>query len=342
MKKELEIVEKYHDYYLDKGISIDVINKYLPYVENLTKKNIPIIFEMNHLSKLLGIQFSELKKMIFGTCSFYRSFKIPKRSGGKRDIYSPYPSLKSCQEWIYMNILLKSKVHKNCHGFTPQKSIITNAKPHLQSKCLLKMDLKNFFPSIPINWVIKYFSELGYSKDISFYLSKLCCYEDKLAQGAVTSPFLSNILLYALDKKLLHFSRENNLNYTRYADDLTFSGKSISYKVIDYITKLVKEYGLIINEDKTRLHLNKGQRIVTGISVSGEKLAVPRSFKRKLKLELHYINKFGYLSHVSKLKINTPNYLDVLQGKLNFWLSVEGKSEYLIDNLNYIKSIKKL
>jgi RNA-directed DNA polymerase len=301
---------------------------------------LPVIFEVEHLSLLVGIKIDELFKMICSPVSFYRVFNIPKRRGGYREISSPYPSLLSCQAWIYKNILLCRDIHDCAHGFVPGRSVVTNARCHLNKKALLKMDLKDFFPSIPMSWVVNFFSDLGYSKSISFYLASLSCLNGSLAQGSATSPYLSNILLVSLDSRLNKLARAYNLSYTRYADDLAFSGDYIPHKFISIVEGVVVDYGLSPNKNKTSLLLNSGQRIVTGVSVSGGRLTLPRSTRRDIRKEFHYIKKYGVLSHISKEKIRNPFYLDVIEGRLSFWLQVEPDSTFALDAIGYIRSVR--
>lgn len=274
----------------------------------------------------MGIDSKTMLAMVHGTSSFYRTFTIKKRSGGDRIINAPYPSLLQCQDWIYRNILLNCDVHENAHGYVPGRSIFTNASPHLNCTTLLKMDLKDFFPSIGISWVINLFSDLGYSKGVSHLLAALCCNRGVLVQGSSTSPYLTNILLYRLDERLSRLAKKNNLSYTRYADDMTFSGGYISKKLPQLVASIVTDYGLVVNDSKTRLMINKNKKIVTGLSVSGVSLKITRELKRAIRQDVFYIERYGFLSHVSQQKITDPFYLDSIFGKVNFWLQAEPKN----------------
>ena len=332
-------IRKWKNFFQDKGISDDIINSYLKYIKILNQNNVPVIFEFAHLSKLFGLKEQIIASMINSTDSYYRSFHIPKRKGGKRHISAPYPSLLHCQRWIYENILLSQEVHNCAHGFTPGKSIITNASKHLSNKCLLKMDMKDFFPSIKINWVINLFNKLGYANNVSYYLSSLCCHEGVLSQGAATSPYLTNILLLNLDNRLFKLSLSYNLNYSRYADDITFSGNYIPHKFIITVTEIIEDYGLEVNTKKTTLHTKPGQRIVTGLSVAGDELKLPRKTKRVIRKDLFYIEECGYLSHITKKKIKNPFYLDSLKGKLLFWKQIEPNNQFVPKGLGIIQKV---
>lgn len=335
------LINSWKKFFKEKGISSDLIDIYLKYINKILKKDVPIIFEFDHLCALLGRNNDYLASVINSPNNHYYTFKIPKKSGGFREITSPYPSLLEMQYWIFNNILKKIPISQYAHGFANKKSIITNSKIHTGQKEILKIDLKDFFPSINLNRIIYVFKQLGYPNEIAFYLASICSYENHLPQGAPTSPQLSNIIAKRLDKRLMFFSKKFHLRYTRYADDLTFSGEEIPVKLVEYLRKIIFDEGFEINENKTRLYKNKGKRIVTGISVSDTEIKIPREYKRALKLELFYIFRYGIKSHVSKKKIRKSNYLLSLFGKINFWLSVEPKNEFAIDARKKIIEIYK-
>ena len=332
-------IESWLIFFQDRGISRDLIDSYIPYIIKLQKNGIPVIFEKQHLAHLIGIKERVLDKIVISSGKFYREFSIPKKNGGVRDIKSPYPSLLLCQKWIYKNILLKDEPHSNCHGFTPSRSIVTNAKMHVNQKCILKMDLKDFFPSIPINWVINYFISVGYTQNVAFSLASICCYNRKLAQGAATSPYLSNLLLKNFDHRIVALCSKYNITYSRYADDLTFSGEYIPHYFNLIVEDIIESYSLTLNKEKTRLMINTNQKIVTGVSVSGVDISLPRKYKRKVKNELHFIMKYGYVSHINNLKIKDPNYLLSLLGKVNFWLQIEPHNDLASMGKNYLLKI---
>lgn len=301
---------------------------------------LPKIDSLEDLASCFAIEIGRLANFIAKTESQYHTFKIAKRRGGFRELSAPSKPLYNCQNWIYKNILCKQQVHESVNGFVLNKSIITNALPHLNKKAMLKIDIEDFFPSIKINWVINYFNKLGYSNDVSYYLAKICCLDDKLPQGAPTSPSISNLLLHSLDLRLNNLSKSYNLSYSRYADDMTFSGDYIPHNFISIVSSIIKNFGLNPNKSKTKLSFNKGKRIVTGISVSDTELKIPREKKRELRKEIHYISKFGLNSHISRNKSTPVNYLNVLEGKIIFWLQVEPNNEFAKNSLNLIRDIK--
>lgn len=318
-----DAIKRWNNFFSDRGIAENIKEVYLSYITLLLTNNVPIIFDFKHLSLLLGRESYYLASVINCPDSHYRFFDIKKRTGGVREICVPYPALLEMQYWILDNILKNIKIHPAAHGFVRKKSILTNANIHLGQKQLLKLDLKDFFPSIGINRIIYLFKSLGYPNQIAFYLARICSYDDNLPQGAPTSPMISNIIARVLDSRLMKFSKHYGLKYTRYADDLVFSGDEIPYKFVEYISNIIKDEGFSLNEKKTKLYKDNGRRIVTGISISSDELKIPREYKRKIRQELFYIKKFGFKRHLRNTKDRKISYLLTLLGKVNFWLSVE-------------------
>ncbi|WP_084158539.1 reverse transcriptase family protein [Dysgonomonas capnocytophagoides] len=222
------------------------------------------------------------------------------------------------------------------HAFTGKKSIISNCRVHIGQQEILKIDLKDFFPSISFNRIIYFFRSLGYAKNISFYLAKLCTYEDYLPQGAPTSPILSNIIARKLDNRLIKFAQTFDLKYTRYADDIVFSGKKIPIKLIEYVNAIIVDEGFEVNCKKTRLYKKNNKKIITGIVINSDTITIPREYKRELKLSLNYILSYGLDSHISKKKIKDIHYLERILGKVNFWLQVEPDNEFAKKSKTYL------
>lgn len=318
----------------------EIICKYVSLVKAQIGNGQPVILDFEHLHLLLGRSSGYLASAIHAGNFHWRSFTIPKRSGGKREITVPYGSLMLVQRWIYDNILSKVKVSGFCHGFVKGKSVITNTRWHVKQKEILKIDLKDFFPSIGINRIVAVFQKLGYSKDVSFYLARLCTYNDLLPQGAPTSPCLSNIVALKLDSRISSLAKAYGYRYTRYADDMTFSGWEIKTDFIWTLNRIITEEGFVMNHDKTRLYRDGHKRVVTGINVT-DRLSVPRSFKRDLKKDFHFIRKYGLIDHIQKSKIRKKHYLLSVIGRFNFWLMVEPKDKFATKALAYLQGLAK-
>jgi RNA-directed DNA polymerase len=318
----------WRSYFDDHAIDPRVADIYIEYVRQLLQKKVPVIFEFEHLASLLGRKTAYLASVINSPQSHYRSFSIRKRQGGTRQIDAPFPALLQCQQWINKNILHKVRLSDHCNGFVKNRSILTNALPHLNTGYLLKMDLLNFFPSISINRVISVYMRLGYPRNVSVYLAKISCLRDSLPQGAATSPALSNIIASPMDVKLAQLAQSHKLQYTRYADDMTFSGSYISPSFASIVSTIIWSEGFHVNIGKTRLHRSGGAKVVTGISVGGVNPRLPKHLRRKIRQETYYVVKHGYFSHMSKLKVRSACYLDSLLGKVRFWLTIEPENNF--------------
>ena len=335
----MHTLTEWHNFFLSKGIlDKNTLNGLLDYIDVLNQNKMPVIFDFDHLCLLVGRTNQYMASVINAPESHWRTFLLQKRSHGYRKISVPYVALLDVQRWIYRNILLKIPVSPYCHGFVRKKSILTNAKWHISKPELLKIDLKDFFPSIGINRVIHLFRMQGYNAKVSYYLASLCCLEGKLPQGAPTSPYISNLIARPLDYRLKCLAKSKGLNYSRYADDITLSGQHIEHSLINTIRTIIEEEGFKINNEKIRLYKNHNRRIVTGICIT-DILSIPREYKRTLKQELYYIHRFGLISHIEKRKVRQQNYCQSLLGKINYWLFVEPQNAYALAQRDYLTSL---
>ncbi|MBX2921784.1 MAG: RNA-directed DNA polymerase [Chitinophagaceae bacterium] len=184
------------------------------------------------------------------------------------------PRLKKAQHWMLQHILYKVPVHAQANGFVPRKSIVSNAASHIGKNVVVNADVKDFFPSITFKRVKALFGKLGYADKIATILSLLCTEpvteevmldgkkyfvqkgERVLPQGAPTSPAVTNILCFRLDKRLSGVAKKFGCSYTRYVDDITFSGtlnNNDAPKIVWHIKKTLSEEGLTIHPDKIRV-----------------------------------------------------------------------------------------
>ena len=297
--------------------------KYVFYAEKLLENELPVIFDMKHFSLLIGIEYLELMKIINVSERFYNKRHIPKKSGGYRQLFIPAIRLKYIQRWILDHILVRIKISEYATGFCKDKSIVTNAKFHIGKECVLNMDMKDFFPSINDELIFRIFAYYGYTKKVSYMLATLCTFKGSLPQGAPTSPCLSNIVCLRLDKRLHNLAERYHASYSRYADDITFSGDKTIRDCQFFITKIVNDEGFEINDKKTRIAYKYQRQEVTGIIVNDGKLRVNKKYKRKIYQEIYYCTKFGILNHMKKTKCDKAFFQEYLYGKAFFINMVE-------------------
>lgn len=290
-------------------------------------------------ANFLVVKKDTLIDILRDTSDYYSHFKLSKRSGGFRTISAPDKTLLNIQKTIYKRILLSVNVHSASMGFRPNISVAHNAKAHLGNKQILKVDIADFFGSIKKYRIIKAFEKIGYPTNISQVFAELCTLEGKLPQGAATSPALSNIIAYDMDVKLASIAQKNNLTYSRYADDLTFSGEDISFEpTLSEIDRIIREEKFVIQQKKTHFLTEKKRKIVTGISVSsGKKLMIPKAKKREIRKNVHYILTKGLVEHQRFVGSTDPSYMKRLMGHLNFWLMVEPDNEYAKKSIEALK-----
>ncbi len=236
-----------------------------------------------------------------------------RRGKTPRLIESPKSRLKSIQRKILAEILNKIPPHEAAHGFCRNRSIITNALLHTEKQTVACFDLKDFFHSIPPTRITALFHTLGYPREVSKILAGLCLHTPNakylgrafqnlpfvqrkkilarhLPQGAPTSPALANLCAFNLDVRLRALAESLNLTYSRYADDLTFSGGRDLKKRFSYVRGTLKaiteEEGFKLNPEKTRLMTQAQRQVVTGVVVN-KRPNISRAEYDRLKAALH-------------------------------------------------------
>ncbi|MEN3976926.1 reverse transcriptase family protein [Emcibacter sp. SYSU 3D8] len=310
-------------------------------LRRLSDNELPVVLDFGQLAEYLGVQDELLADIINRSNGFYRNFNIAKRTGGSREIAVPKPSLMAIQRVILTEILEKIDVHYAAHGFIKGKGILSNASQHLGCGRLLKMDIKDFFPSISLPRVIGMFRQFGYPLNAAFYLASICCLNGKLPQGAPTSPYVSNIIARKLDNRLFSLASAKGAKYTRYADDIAISGFSIEPSWINFVSEIVRGEGFEINGRKTHFIWENSRKIVTGIVVNGLKPRLPRAFKKSVRQEIYYLEKFGVISSSERLNLD-PLYLEQLQGRVSYLALVEGQSDVMTHYMEAIAVEKQI
>lgn len=311
---------------LNEGLEERDILQLLAYAENLYEKKLPVIYDTEHFCLLVGFSQEYILSAIVHPASFYWSFNIKKANGKLREISEPLPNLKEIQYWILENILYKIPVSAYAKAYVPEKRLKENVRFHKKQKIVLTMDLKDFFGSIRLESIKKIFRDLGYTHSLSNLMAKLCCLNDSLPQGAPTSPYLSNLYMLDFDMQVSSYCKDRRIRYTRYADDLTFSGDFEVNQMKDFIREQVGIKHLTINEEKTRCMDSNHRQIVTGIVVN-EKLQVPKEVRRNIRLQMHYIQKFGLESHLQRISCTRQHYIYHLLGKIDFILSMTPQNQ---------------
>lgn len=199
-------------------------------------------------------------------------------------------SLKVVQRWILKEILEKIYVSEQAMAFIPHKNgLRENAERHKKNIFLLEMDITNFFGTITEQQVYRLFCNIGYNSKVAGVLANLCTYDGYLPQGAVTSPYIANLVCYHMDVRINGYCSRKDIVYTRYADDLTFSSnnRTLLNKVEKFIKYIVADEGFKINDKKTRYLSNDVKKTVTGITVNDDSIHVDKKFKKDLRAQIY-------------------------------------------------------
>jgi RNA-directed DNA polymerase len=326
-----------------RGLNPSLVGGMLQYAERLYKSGLPIIYDMTHFSYLVGYDVCYIVGACNRTSSFYRTFEIAKRSGAPREIAEPLPSLKEIQKWILENVLENVDVGPFAKAYVKGQSIKKNARLHRAQPIVLRVDIENFFGSIEAPSVFHIFREMGYSHGVSNLLAHLCTYSPPwkarryLPQGAPTSPALSNLFARRIDRRLGAYALKRNWRYSRYADDMVFSGKLNVGSAISMTRRVLSDHRLVLNDRKTRVMRRHRAQLVTG-AVVNEKVQAPRALRRELRQVAHYIEKFGFLDHVREVGMNRKKYLDHLLGQANYVLFLNPKDR---DAMKLVELLKR-
>lgn len=265
------------------------------------------------------------------TENHYYKYMIPKRNGGKRVILEPDYLLKHIQKNIYHAILESREISNYATAYHKHADVKKNAMVHVGAPLILKLDITSFFDSITFSMIYRtVFNTHYFPVQIGTLLTNLCCYNDILPQGAPTSAAISNLVMKWFDDMIGLWCEKQNIHYTRYCDDMTFSGTFQPKKIIEKVKGLLYSMGMELNEKKTKI-INAGQRqSVTGIVVN-QKLRVQSEYRKLIRQEIYYIEKFGLISHLMRKYelIHQPTrafqerYLRSLYGKINYVLYID-------------------
>ncbi|WP_288991060.1 reverse transcriptase family protein [uncultured Sphingopyxis sp.] len=264
----------------------------------------------------------------------YKPFTIRKKSGGGRLIAAPEPQLLSVQRWISRNVLANRPVHSSSMAYAPGASPLKCAARHVGARWLLKFDIHDFFESISEDRVYWAFRSCGYQPLIAFELARICtrvhspyvqidsrwrsgrthgpaeitAYSDDrlghLAQGAPTSPMLSNLVSEPMDDLLAKIARERGLVYTRYSDDVVFStGTTITRRevrnLVHDVKRVFNSFGHLLHRKKVVIAPPGARKLVLGLLVDGDEVRLSREYRARVESHVRGIEKFGLAEHAA-------------------------------------------
>ena len=335
----------------DEGLALQL----LPYFSRPIADVADLFLKMSNiddLAKVLEVPKTNLVYIAYrkGLASQYKVFQVRKKSGGFREICMPLGGLRVIQQKLKKIFDHIDNKPLCSHAYHKGKSYLTNARAHRKQQYIFNMDLEDFFGTIHFGRVRGAFvAAYKLPIEVATFLAQICCFEGKLPQGAPTSPFISNIVAFNLDKAMVKLAKRYRLNYTRYADDLTFSywmknfPSSMAYfidgdqfkgsaKVGAILEQEIERQGFVINHKKTRLQFKYYQQAVTGVVVN-QFANVRRKKIIEVRRLIHLWNKFG-LVRAEEFRFEKKEggryFKAVLFGNLGYIRDVRGGSDVIL------------
>lgn len=296
----------------------------------------------------LGVGAAELKKIWYYRNRMYQHFSIAKGPNKVRMISAPDKRLKFLQRKLADKLNELYRPRKPVHGFVAERSVKTNALAHLHRRFIVNIDLKDFFPAISQKRIEGVISSLSIDGRVAEIIARICCANGHLPQGAPSSPVLSNMICFRLDKDLMGLAKEARCIYTRYADDITFSSHRPPTALFEAtpppagrispdlfavnLRDFFQRNGFAINPDKVHYADRHSRRIVTGLKVN-EVLNVDRRYVRNVRAALHSIETLGVEDAQTKFHAEHSGRSSLaahVRGKISFLTHIKGQSDPVV------------
>jgi RNA-directed DNA polymerase len=291
----------------------DVRDKYWVDIETLLAKKLPPAVSVRVLACLFGFSSKFVGAMRRNPTKYYRTFII-RKGKKKRVINAPKVALKIIQKWLSFHLASQLTFDPAVYGFVSGKSAPQAAAVHSSAKWVYSLDIANFFPTTSRHSVSTALHGIGYSPHAAELISDLCCYLGNLSQGSPASPVLSNLVFSPCDELLRQIAEVTGSRYTRYADDIVFSGTGAPpANIAELVRKVVTDAGWQVAEGKEHLAVLPHRLKVHGLLVHGEE---PRLTKG-------YRNRIRAFSHLLKHEKVSPEDVPRLTGHLSYAKSVD-------------------
>jgi hypothetical protein len=295
------------------ALTQDILAAYWADTERLIDKGLPPAVSVRVLATLFGFSSKFVGALSRKPERYYRTFVI-RKGKKKREIHAPKIGLKVIQKWLSWHLGAILKFDDSVYGFVAGRSAPMAAAVHCGATWVYSLDIANFFPSTPHQKVTDALEAIGYPKHAATLISALCCYGGNLAQGSPASPVLSNLVFSPLDTALKQIAAETGSRYTRYADDIVFSGNTIPpIGLEDRVRTVIVGAGWKVAEGKDRLAKLPHRLKVHGLLVHG---VAPRLTKG-------YRNRIRAIAHLTEYDKVDDNDFARFQGHLSYAKSVE-------------------
>jgi retron-type reverse transcriptase len=298
-----------------KALPDDVRSSYAQDFQVLCQKKFPPVVSIRCLAVLFGYSVKFTGALYRRSEKYYRTFTIPKGKK-RRTINAPKVALKVIQKWFGFHLAEALKLHDAVYGFVKGRSAVDAASIHCGADWVYSVDIENFFPSTPHKKIIHALQEIGYPAHGAEIIAKLCCYNGGLAQGSPASPVLSNLVFHNIDVELDVVAKSHELCFTRYADDIVFSGKgNFPDEIKPKVRKIIESRGWKIALAKEHLAKRPDRLKVHGLLVNGKKPRLTKGYRNRIRAFRHLLCKGiidvkdlmwmkGHISYASSVERN--------------------------------------
>lgn len=283
-------------------------------IRRLVEMGLPPVTSDEALAVLSGYNRGFLWFLLNQPEAHYRVFNIPK-GRSVRQIEAPRVTLKFIQKWLSIHFEKRLILSDHVHGFVKGRSHITAAQRHLRARWVISVDIENFFPSTNLIQIRSSLKELGYKAQASLdILSRICSFRGRLSQGAPTSPVIANAAMKEIDDRLIRIAEESGSVFTRYADDIVFSGKShFPEDLMTRIDELFRGTPWKLSDSKRSLSIHPARLKVHGLLVHGNRLRLTKGYRNRIRALIH-LNSSGRIS---------PKDTATVQGHLGYAAQID-------------------
>ena len=296
-----------------KALPDDVRAVYAEPFQDLVEKGLPPVVSIRCLATLFGYSPRFIGALSHRTKRYYRTFSILKGKK-KRIIHAPKVALKVIQKWFGFHLARALEFNEVVFGFIEGRSPIGAAEIHCEADWVYSVDIENFFDTTPLSKVTDALIGLGYSRHGAELIGGLCCYGGMLAQGSPASPVLSNLVFRDADDEFISMAKKHEIRYSRYADDIVFSGKGqFPIEIKRLIRTTVESRGWKMADNKERLAVQPNRLKVHGLLVHGRKPRLTKGYRNRIRA-------FKYL--IDNDRVDEEN-VATLRGHISYSNSVD-------------------
>lgn len=271
------------------ALNDDLRDQHAQEITELVNNNLPPIVSIRCLALLFGYSAKFINSMYIRNYKYYRTFKI-RRGRKKREINAPRVALKTIQKWFGYHLSHTLTFNEAVYGFIPERSAVDAAAVHCNAQWVYSVDVKDFFPTTTYEVIKTALQEIGYSDRGADIITKLNCYGDKLAQGSPSSPVLSNLVMRNIDEQLAVISQQNDIRFTRYADDIVLSGvNEFNEEIKEQIQALFNNTCWVLSPKKEYFAALPKRLKVHGLLVHGGRPRLTKGYRNKIRAFKHLV-----------------------------------------------------